>query len=208
MLDSSSLSRILSEMSDDGEYRQFFGFAYRSVALRHIIGPQTPSPLYAAFPGSLGNGFLSPNRENRTLYIATEVETAHREGNQAFYGLLKVMGPSSTELFPSEESVLLGLRVSLMRLLDLRVPAIQTRLETSQEELAGPWKTVSDASTQRLGDAIAESKEFDGLIYTSVRHTGGTCLALFPDLLRSGSRIEFLSRTERVPSVLLAGDRK
>ncbi len=143
-------------------------------------------------------------RFNRSLYLAEDAETAHREGNSIFYRTLQYMyggGIGYDQLLPPEESVLIGVMVIASRLLNLRDSSVQARLQTSPQELGSAWKTVMDAPTQRLGEAVLINGGFEGLIYESVQCPNHTCLVMFPELLSHESRIVFHSRTIGVSSV-------
>lgn len=187
-------------MGGGGVGVQADAFAVRSIALRHFMGAREPSPLYTS--GADGSRFRRHGQPYPCLYAALDAETAHREGNQPFYAAL-ARGVSVDRLKPPEEVVMIGVRFKLGRMLDVRDREIQARLDTSDAELASPWKLAADAPTQRLGDAVHASEDFEGIIYSSVRNPGGTCFVVFPDRLADGSLIEYRSRTAGVPDVRL-----
>ena len=206
MLDRDALASAVEGLREDEAFTRVESFACRSILLRHFLPPRIPNALFASPAGSLGSRFVPPHRPTRSLYLAEDAETAHREGNQAFYralGYLYGGRIGSDALLPPEEAVLIGVLVIAARLLNLRDPEIRARLETSADELASPWKTVPDAPTQRLGDVLVADGGFEGLIYESVQCPSHTCLVVFPDRLGPDSRIAFRSRTDGVPSALL-----
>jgi hypothetical protein len=205
MLDPAPLARVVRELAAEGRTVNFDGYAFRSIALRHFMPPKIPAPLFAARSGLIGTRFVPPNRPIASLYVATEAETAHREGNQPYYLASRMPGLAPSNLGPPEEVVIIGVRVRIGALLDLRSRAIMDRLETTPNELLSPWKTVLDAPTQRLGEALYEEGAFEGLVYNSAQNPGGSCLVIFPDRLDPISSIEFRSRTPGVPDARLAG---
>jgi RES domain-containing protein len=198
MLDRPSLDAELRALAADDAAVDVDAFVFRSIALRHFMPPRKPSPLYCS--GSVVSRFAPAGHVFPCLYAALDAETAHREGNQAFYAVL-AQGVRPAELKPPEEVVMIGVRFSLRRVLDLGDASVQKRLGTSTSELASRWKLVPDAPTQRLGAAVHASRAFDGIAYPSVRNPGGVCLVVFPDVLSAGSSIEFRSRTPGVPNV-------
>ena len=207
MLDRVSLESVLKDLADEELTAILEGYFFRSITLRHFLPPKVPAPLYAARSGLVGTRFMPPNRPIAGLYLAGAAETAHREGNQPFYRASRIPGLDTGDVIPPDEVVLIGVRVRLRlaAILDVRSAEIATRLETSEAELRSPWKTVPDAPTQRLGEAVFESGLFEGLAYRSAQHEGGSCLLIFPDRLRAGSFVEFRSRTLGVPDARLAG---
>jgi RES domain-containing protein len=203
MLDGPSLARTLAELKGEGRQAAIDCFVHRSVALRHFLRPEPPAPLFAALPGKLGTRFVPPGEPISALYVAFEVETAHREGNQAFYQILGDPGLDLATAPPPEEVVLIGIQVRLLSLLDIRSDEVASRLETTGGELVSPWKTIPNAPTQRLGLAVHGGGDYEGLIYPSAQHTGGSCLVIFPDRLMPGSHVQFRSRTAGVPDARL-----
>jgi RES domain-containing protein len=203
MLDSAALGPVLSAIKAAGPRTPFEGIAYRSIALRHFMPPATPSPLYAAMPGRLGTRYVSSGTGIPSLYLATEVETAHREGNQPFYESLLAMPPGPVGLVWPDEVSVIGVQVRLGRILDVRDVAVQMKLGTSMSELRGPWKRIPDAPTQRLGAAVEADGEFEGLLYPSARHDGGSCLVVFPKIVKKGDFVEFRSTTGVLPDARL-----
>ncbi|WP_337176537.1 RES family NAD+ phosphorylase [Paludisphaera sp.] len=198
MLDRPSLDAELRALADEGAAVDVDAFVFRSIALRHFMPPRKPSPLYCS--GSIGSRFAPDGHAFRCLYAALDAETAHREGNQAFYAV-RSLGVRPADLKPPDEVVMIGVRFSLRRVLDLGDPSVRDRLGTSAAELAGRWKLVPDAPTQRLGAAVHDSRAFDGLAYPSVQNPGAVCLVVFPDTLAKESFIDFRSRTPGVPNV-------
>ena len=198
MLDGPSLARALAELKHDGRQASINCFVYRSIALRHFLPPELPRPLFASPPGKQGSRFIPPDKPISALYVALEAETAHREGNPAFYQILEEPGFDLSTTAPTE-AVLIGIYARLSALLDVRSSGILGRLHTTDEELASRWRMVPDAPTQRLGSAVHNHGDYEGLIYPSAQHAGGNCLVLFPDRLQSSSEVRFRSMTMGVP---------
>ena len=172
---------------------------FRSIALRHFVGPITPQPLYASAAGSGGSRFAPPQAEIRTLYVAGEHETAYREGNQVYFQTIR-KPPTDPEKIPRPgEVAIIGIRVASKALVDLRLGPIRDRLGTTEAELRSAWKTVRDAPPQRLGEAAFDHGGFDGILYASTQHPGGTCLVLFPDRLAVGSVVHYRTTIDVIP---------
>jgi hypothetical protein len=203
MFDGPLLARTLAELKGEGRQAAIDCFVYRSIALRHFLPPKSPAPLFASLPGKQGSRFMPPGEPISALYAAFEAETAHREGNPDFYQILGDPGLDLSTIAPPEEVVLIGIHMRLVSLLDVRSDEIASRLETTGEELTSPWRMIPDAPTQRFGLAVHGDGGYEGLIYQSAQHVGGSCLVLFPDRLMSGSRVLFRSRTPGVPDARL-----
>jgi hypothetical protein len=199
MFDGPSLARVLAELKGEGRQAAIDSIVYRSIALRHFLPPKSPDPLFASLPGRQGSRFVPPGESISVLYAAFEAETAHREGNPDFYQILGDPGLDLSTIIPPEEVVFIGIHIRLSSLLDVRLDEIASRLETTGGELTSPWRMIPDAPTQRLGLAVHGSGDFEGLIYRSAQHAGGSCLVLFPNRLMPGSRVFFRSRTLGVP---------
>jgi hypothetical protein len=91
----------------------------------------------------------------------------------------------------------IGCRLS--RVLDLRGERVRERLGLTLASLLGPWLPWNAASaehrpppvapSQRLGLAVYESRGFEAILSPSAKDVRGSCLAVFPDRLRRGSRL-------------------
>ncbi len=205
MLEAAPLADALRELAADGHAVFFDRYAYRSIALRHVLPPKVPAPLFAAESGVLGTRFVPPNRPIASLYLAWEAETAHREGNQAHYQAVEKAGVDFSGVAPPDEVALIGVRIRARALLDVRSAGVRDRVGTTEDELRSRWKTVTDAPTQRLGEAVYRAGAFEGMIYQSAQNPCGSCLVLFPDRHGPGSSVEFKSKAPGVPDARLAG---
>jgi len=203
MLDRAGLAAAMIAIGRDFAFEGIDGCFLLSIALRHFVPPAIPSPLRASVPGILGSRFVPPGSPATSLYMAAEPETAYREGNQEFFGAIDGPGIAKGEPPFPLEVVVIGLRVRFSRIMDLRSGPIRVHLGTTPSELASPWKTVADAPTQRLGGAIFDDRQFEGLLYLSARHRGGTCLVIFPERLAAGSSIDFRSNTRGISDARL-----
>ncbi|WP_165074930.1 RES family NAD+ phosphorylase [Paludisphaera rhizosphaerae] len=180
MLDRLSLDVELRALRRENVFSPIDSFGFRSIALRHFLHPEKPSPLHASPSRLIGSRFVSPGRTHRALYVALDAETAHREGNQPFY-TVRASGVPPAKLTPPDEVVVIGVHIRVGLMLDLRSAEVQGRLGTSAEELAGKWKLIPDAPTQVFGDQLYQAGGFEGLIDESVRNPGGICLLVFPE---------------------------
>ena len=203
MRDARSLAGVLKSLWSEVKTTRVDQYAFRSIALGHFLPPNRPDPLFAAIPGPLGTRFLPPNHQARSLYVASNAETAHREGNQIFYQTSKTPGSDPSTLFPPTEAVLISVHLHLDRVLDLRDPEIMARLKTDALELVSPWKSVRRAPTQRLGAAVEAAGGFDGILYDSAQNPGNSCFMILPDRLTPGSFVDFQSRTSGIPDTRL-----
>jgi RES domain-containing protein len=92
---------------------------------------------------------------------------------------------------PRYSWVVLSLRVVLDFVVDLSEETQLKLLRTSHQELTGLWQDRSVPSpTQRLGTALFERADLEGLLYPSARPPGRN-LAIFPDKLGPRSLVLF-----------------
>lgn len=194
MLDPSGLAQTLVALRPLAI--PFVGLTYRSVRLVHFADLKTAKPLFSASGGTTGTRFVPPSSLTRSLYLAADSDTAYREGNQDFFRTAATL-PGQTLLLTgglrAATVVLVSVYARTSRLLDTRDPTIQSQLRTTPAELASGWLGVADAPTQRLGHAVHQDGEYEGLVYKSVQHPGHDCLVLFPDRLLKTSTIHFKS---------------
>lgn len=95
----------------------------------------------------------------------------------------------------------------LQRVLDLTQPDVLRALETSEDELGRNWRMSNargtEATSQRLGHAAYVSDRVEAVAYRSIMWPAGTCLAIFPRRLASGSSLEVVDPDgilrERIP---------
>lgn len=173
------------------EERPYDGPVYRFIGSRFLA-----SPLSSA--GSrLHGGRFNPPDAFEVLYTALGAETAlaEREG-------ILLTTPGIRLVRGVRTGVLLRIHCRLARVLDLRDGALRERLAFSLASLLGPWlpwnvgpadRAASAprplAPSQRLGLAVYESKRFEAILFPSAKDPLGSCLAIFPDRLRHGSRV-------------------
>jgi RES domain-containing protein len=178
--------------------------AYRSIHLQHFVRFATARPLLAALGGLVGSRYVPPGGPP-AIYMTLDVETAHREGNQAFYQAAHApAGPALLRaggLRPNP-AVLLGIYVRVARLLDLRDPGVQGQLATNPAELVGPWRFVPNAPTQQLGHTIFSDNHFEGMLFPSAQNLNHTCLVIFPGRLLTASRVDFRDPVTRLAQQL------
>lgn len=130
-----------------------------------------------------------------TLYLAENSQVALFEV-EALFGT-----PASVIPNPTNPWVVFSVRTSLIRVADLTVVPSIRRLRTSAQELTGDWRGYrlrqppgrpqGRAPTQKLGQAMHDSRRFEGFRTLSARVTGAVTLVVFPDRLRPGSYVEF-----------------
>jgi RES domain-containing protein len=174
---------------------------FRSIHLQHFANFATAQPLYAGVGGPAGSRYIPPNGPN-ALYLAFDADTAHREGNQPYYQL--ALSPAGQALIAAgalrpDPVVLIGIRVLLNRLLDLRDPVVRIQLGIPLvTELLGPWKNVANAPTQNLGDAVFNDGFYEGIIYPSAQNPDHGCLVVFTARLLANSRIDFADTTTQL----------
>ena len=162
--------------------------AYRGVAYRVIGARFLASPLVSA--GSrLRGGRFNPAGEFEVLYAALAVDTAFAERDGL---LLTAAGIKAAALVRT--GVLLTLRCRLAAVLDLTDERVRARLGVSLGGVVGSWVAWSSAASspapsQTIGRSVHASRRFEGILYPSTKDAGGRCLAVFPDRLRTTSRI-------------------
>jgi hypothetical protein len=136
---------------------------------------------YIGIEGQVPGWILS----SRAVYLAEDVETAHREGLQVMVGTPLRPPAGVTRAIHTVE-------VAIKEVIGLRDPAVRALLGTSAAELAGPWRYRKDRRqppTQRFGGAVAKCG-IAGLLFQSTKGAGA-CLAVFIDNLKhSGSFVE------------------
>ena len=171
------------------EARPFAGSIYRFIGSQFLA-----SPLSSA-GSKLHGGRFNPPGAFEVLYTALDVETAlaEREG-------ILLAAPGVRLARGVRTGALLRIRCHLSRVLDLREERVRERLGLTLASLLGPWlpwnATSSErgapaafAPSQRVGLAAYESRRFEAILSPSAKDVHGSCLAIFPDRLRRGSRL-------------------
>ena len=94
---------------------------------------------------------------------------------------------------PAVPSVIFFVDVSVSAVLDVTRPDVQVALGTNEKELLANWRTISDAPTQILGNAVYNSGRFEGIRYRSAaaekESKEGYCLVLFRDRKLASSKV-------------------
>lgn len=169
----------------------FTGPLFRFIGTRFI-----DSPLSSAGSRKRGGRFNPPD-SFEALYTALSAETAMAERD----GLL-LSAPGVRLATQIGTGVLLRLECRLSAVLDLTDDAVRTKLDASLAVLLAPWLPWSAhaaedavdtdshvAPTQRLGLAVFNSHRFEAIRAPSAKDAIGSCLVIFPERLRSRSRI-------------------
>lgn len=169
--------RDLQEALDAVHLTPLQGPFHRYVLHRYIVlALQQGGPLHilsGEWSLKTGGRFNYPGR-NRTTYLATTARTAQVEAErvQAPYVHLPIKG-------------------KLQHVLDVTNPGVTALLHILPGELTENWRMLNargqEAPTQRLGHAAYTSTRVEAIAYPSTMHSGGVCLAVFPERLVSGS---------------------
>jgi RES domain-containing protein len=141
--------------------RPLRGTYFRAMPLRFasdLLGKKRP--IYAQ-RFNLANGA-------RMLYLAEDQVTCLHEAHLFGSPLIPV--------------ALIPVQFDLHSVIDLRAPAVQKILRTSDAELLFNFRSLSatagPAPTQVFGERVAASGGIDGLLYASAAHAGHTDLAI------------------------------
>jgi hypothetical protein len=148
---------------------------------------------------------LAPADQFEILYLAGDPVTALFEF-QAIFG-----DPSSAIPNPRISATVLNVRVVLHAIYDLtHVAQAQVPLDVTAQELTGDWRgyqtrrphrpiplPVGQAPTQELGMHIFRSG-IEGFLAPSAKIPTNQNLVIFPQNLRSGSRVTYADSNGRV----------
>ena len=128
-------------------------------------------------------GRFTPQGGTRTLYLATDPETATAEMEWWH----RKSGLSDLAFKPR---VLAAVAVSVGLVLDLTAEPVRSHLSLSPELLAAEWDFAAFAGrlppSQAFGRLIFEAG-IEGILVASARRPGGSNLVLFPENFRGGS---------------------
>jgi hypothetical protein len=121
------------------------------------------------------------------LYLAEDRFTALAESMAPL-----VLPTLPASAYVNQPVIELPVRCRIHRILDLTDDSCQARLETNYQELTGFWRELQDrghvAPTQRLGIQAFQSGCFQAIRFPSSKlRPRGICIAIFVDLLVSGS---------------------
>ena len=111
-----------------------------------------------------------------------------------------------------DPDLMLTLTCELCRVLDLRVPAVQTALGTSQDEIVSliHSRHILNAHgqltpTQILGKDCYITGKVSALVAPSAANTKGFCLDIFPDRLVKGERVSILDSQGSLTDQIVGG---
>jgi RES domain-containing protein len=152
-------------------------------------------PQYAHDPLGKQRGLSAPlaaGRFNirggtRVLYLADSYQTCAAELGAVAGNLVSL--------------ALIAVHVRLQAVIDLRDPTTTGQLELSPAELALNFRLRPQPTpTQLFGEACARSGIIDGIFYSSLTPSGGTCLAVLGANLRAGlSGLETQNPADHLP---------
>lgn len=171
------------------------GILYRAIHLSWFDPFSVARPLFTA--PHVRSRYLPTGVAGspEALYAAVEADTAYREFNQDYIQAAQTPAGAiavAAGLLRPEPASLIGVRLDVLRLLDVRDAAVQTQLSTNPAELAAPWKTArAPTPTQQLGEAVFVGSWFEGILYDSVQHPGFPCVVLFRQRLLANPAVHF-----------------
>ncbi|MEX2287032.1 MAG: RES family NAD+ phosphorylase [Planctomycetaceae bacterium] len=165
---------------------------YRSVAMRQANQRDFLSGVGAATYGGRWNP-----RGIEAAYASLSIVTAVQE---AYQNLLSFGFPTSGV----RPRVFAGAKVKLQAVLDLTDKRVRRLLDfTLAELLDEPWREIQDAGQESWTQAIgrgAHAAGFEGLLAPSARdRPTGANLVIFPQSLRTASKIEILGKGDLPP---------
>ncbi len=125
------------------------------------------------------------------LYIAPDPQTAIEES----------IKPSNFKLPPK---IIVTIDVNVQEIIDLEEEQIIEALGIDTNQLFSAWRIPMDKEsyTQTLGCLIYESKKFEGIRYPSATIKDKYNLALFPDKLKKGTKIEIYDPDKLVEQII------
>jgi RES domain-containing protein len=154
-----------------------------------------PEPLWPGGAKAFGGRF-TPKGSFDTLYLSSESDTALLEVESIFKTPKGAIVPGNKN--PVTIVQVLG---TLTAVLDLTDSQNAKHLKTDESELTGPWRTITDPLTHRLGRAAEASGRILALKSFSAKNKHeGTIVAVFTDhLMRHGpSFVEVVDSTGKL----------
>jgi RES domain-containing protein len=145
----------------------------RSIGFQHLIGAE-PQPLWGGASRINGARF-TPRGSFDSIYLANDPITALTE----VWAL--IMLPNAPLPVLSNPLVIISLDGILHNLLDLNDQGTLASLNTTLQEVTGPWATALQPPTQLLGQAAYDSGRITGIKYGSAKNPRGLNLVVFPD---------------------------
>jgi len=136
----------------------------------------------------MNGGRFTPRNAFETLYVATTAEIARIEAESRVTASGVISAPSK----PYVHFLVTG---RLRSVLDLTDDYVLRALGTTIEEMHAPWVMQQmrgrKAATQLLGRMVHAALRIEGILFASSKdRPDGRCLAILPDRLRKGSRLE------------------
>jgi RES domain-containing protein len=184
----------VQELFDAIELRVDNAVAFQGVVMRSAGMKHATAKDFATGEGASEKGGRWNPRGIQTLYASTTPVTAAYESYQSFSDF----GFSPSSIRPR---VFCGAEVRLQALLDMTDSGIRRRLGFTLEEILDEdWQTIQregdESWTQAAGRGAYEAG-FEGLLVPSARHRpGGVNIVIFPENLRTGSRIDILGKED------------
>jgi RES domain-containing protein len=163
---------------------------YRLIGIKYLKNP------LSALGSKLIGGRYNYIGTFEVLYVAPDAQTAVREIIKDFQ-------------FRFPPKSLITIEVDLRYIADLEDRRTIETLGIDRDELFSPWRKIQDidrkkAYTQTLGEAIYNSKRFEGIRYPSAKVRGKYNLAIFPDRLKEKSRIKVYDPDKLLEQVIMA----
>lgn len=185
------LAKILAILPNPGLSRYF----YRSVDNSAMHSTNHPNPLYSLGPGMSGQRY-TPIGGPPSLYVSDKAYTAFAEGTHSITSSLAV------NIAPSAPMIVYAIQVTLKHVLDLTDKNVLNALDTTVEELQGPWADQVlngvDVPTHLLAEAVHKTHRFQGMLFNSKEHLEGINLVIWTNKVRSPSYVEVYDPTGRL----------
>ena len=159
------------------------GYFYRTV--RYCYSSEPLSTKGAEKAGGRYNFKPAQRNSFPCFYCADHEDTATTE---SFYGL-RINGD------PRSPHTTFAVYVNLSRMLDLSTENYCTRAGVNWKAISEPWLYAQDvlaiaSYTQRISMIAYEDGGIEGIIYTSTKREGATCLAIYKERMLSNSYLE------------------
>ena len=156
----------------------------RCVALQHLQRT-VPEPLFSG-GGARSGARFTPKGGPPSLYLATDPLTVLAEVN-----VVHEIDAGRTAYLVHQPYGIFCVKGIVPQVLDLTDPAIQTAVQTNDQELRGPWLRLQGrpggAPTQLLGQAAFDTGLIGGIKYTTAKfgdpRENTENLLVFPDRL-------------------------
>jgi RES domain-containing protein len=169
------------------------GHGYRIVDYQYFAALPNLHPvrILYGFGAPINGQRFTPRGGMATIYFAEDLATAFDEVHPE-QAIIRQHDPGLVS--PVSPGGFATIQYSLETVLNATDPVVQQRLGTDMAELAGHWRQARNRGqtppTQRLGQAVYDSRLFQAIWYESARVPGTYCLAVFPDRLTAPSFLE------------------